>query len=232
MKYFKVLVAASALSFAVNVHAAPIPGFSDVTNNLDGTYTFTFDTLSSDISNLDGLTFSGAGIGFTVTGSNAVTGSAVTIQDVPANGGLGVDGDPNGDNMGLGEWLSFSFDQSVDLVMINFNGDHTDATSGMVEIAADGNQPLYLRADWFDGVLGPETPISDISAENASFYGFSGMTDLRVAPTTYASQNYGIFNGYVESITVRSSPVPEPTTMLLFGTGIAGLAAVSRRRKK
>lgn len=29
----------------------------------------------------------------------------------------------------------------------------------------------------------------------------------------------------------KTDPVPEPTTMLLFGTGLAGLAAVSRRRK-
>lgn len=38
-----------------------------------------------------------------------------------------------------------------------------------------------------------------------------------------------VWNGTIE---YRAGTIPEPSTMLLFGTGIAGLAAVGRRRRK
>lgn len=44
----------------------------------------------------------------------------------------------------------------------------------------------------------------------------------------------GVANGFdIKSVKmeVNTSVVPEPTTMLLFGAGLAGLAAVGRRRK-
>lgn len=47
--------------------------------------------------------------------------------------------------------------------------------------------------------------------------------------TSY-SRDKGTFSS-VGAWEVRGNVIPEPTTMLLFGTGIAGLAAVGRRKK-
>lgn len=45
---------------------------------------------------------------------------------------------------------------------------------------------------------------------------------------------YGLDNtlgGFVDSVSLTATEVPEPTTMLLFGAGLAGLFGVSRRKK-
>lgn len=64
-----------------------------------------------------------------------------------------------------------------------------------------------------------------------------GFDELRVAFFNGSSDTFGAFqaialdNLKVQTVSSPASPVPEPATMLLFGTGIAGLAAVARRKK-
>ncbi len=215
----KRLIATTCLmAISMSAHAVPIAGYSDITNNGGGSYTFTFDTLPGpDIVNSDGLTFSGFGIGLTVTGSGDV------IQDVPANGGLGVDGGAFGDNMGGGEWLAFTFNQSIDLLGISLNGlmqsdGHTDAADGRFSFSTGGTNILAAAAN-YDGV-GTEV-VGDI-VDN--FPAFANINTFNV------SSKQGSWHGYVESITVRTSQVPEPSVLALLGTGLLGLWFTRRRK--
>jgi len=114
-----------------------------------------------------------------------------------------------------------------------------------------GNITLGDAEDWSNGDMGGGTInlselswLTDLSFQSDSFmlatlsftaesigtssltYDFVDFSDSYGAPVTY----WGNVPGTVDI--TAAAPVPEPTTMMLFGTGLVGLIGMRRNRKK
>lgn len=234
----KFLIAgAVALFGATAAQAAVISGLSDVTDNGGGSYTFTFDTVTSDIDGTGmGLGFTGGGISFVASSSQGIV-----RQDFPAHGGLGVLGGPGGgtDNLelGLGETLKLVFSQSVEIMNWTFNGlgsgdGHQDAADGRVRATVDGTSLNSLTTDahFHDGVGTDFVPTNTSSICQANS-NFCSTTTLLFSADSASVTN---FKGYLESVTIRvgPAPVPVPASLGLLLAGLGGLGAFARKGRK
>jgi hypothetical protein len=141
-----------------------------------------------------------------------------TASDVVTSGGPGATIPEGGDRLDYKtEWAMFQYVNNYDWFKNLLNISENDALAAAMQVAIwffeeeiNTDNSLYLTY---------QTAINTISEKATDQYG-NFVTALNLTSNRTMNQSMLI-----------ADPVPEPATMLLFGTGIMALASVARRKR-
>lgn len=190
-----------------------------IDNGYDGTITMDGTGLSDPTGELGGseLVWVKDGLTLTVTASPSGNSGDYVYLD-SGSAGVGVCGELNNskqcnpssdDNVTTLEWLNFNFDSEVSL----------DFSSSLFKNANHVTYDPIPSGIWMEV---DSSASYNLGVNGNGALSYSG-SDFRFWTSSNATQFY--------VSTFEANPVPEPSTMLLFGAGLAGIAGASSRRR-
>ena len=154
---------------------------------------------------------------FTITNTSVAPGSTGTITNI----GFALPGN-HANNFTLVSSSNDNYKIFYDLNATSGSQNLVSSFDLVLVNKANGN-PTFGGGAVKNGIAGGTSATFVISGD------FSGLTADQVARSIFA--RFQAVNGDGSDVATNTGTVPEPMTMILFGTGLAGIAARARRRR-
>lgn len=156
---------------------------------------------------------------FTITNTSVAPGSTGTITNI----GFALPGD-RANNYTLVSSSDPDYFITYDLKATSGAQNFVSSFDIVLMDKSKGN-PTFGGGDVKSGIAGGTSATFTISGD------FSGLTAEEIARAIFA--RFQAVNGDDSDVAGNpGAPIPEPMTMILFGTGLAGIAARARRRRQ
>ncbi|MFQ5589426.1 MAG: PEP-CTERM sorting domain-containing protein [Nitrospiria bacterium] len=230
--FAKVLACLVSLSFS-GTASATLLKFN--ATNLGVSAGGTFDSVGMTVDGISvtisAYTIDNDGIGNISSQSLLSGGRGVYVSSLTStsrSGNLGVRSNTSGDGKDLDagstlsdldEGLLFSFNQRISLDYINFD---SFGSGDDFNLTVDG-----VRVLWDHNANDSSPLVTNVPGEFDE-YNFNGITGEKFL--VWADGSSDSFR--IDRVEVSPAPVPEPGTIILMGSGLAGLAFVRLRKKK